>query len=285
MQILCSTGAIIGRPNGRNYRLMETVAPQLDCDGFEFILYNNWYDQVDEITSYLKSLRLNIPVMHCEKTLAEHITRGGEEELKEAFRLFRINCDMAVHLNAKKMVMHLWNGVISDSKFENNLAAYEKLNKISTDFGLDLLIENVVCHLDPMSHWLELHDRYPDIHFIFDTKMAQFHRQLEQIYQPEFEWLWKENHIRHYHVNDYDGEYMDWNNLKVLPIGKGNIDFDRFFAFIDKIGYRDTFTFEATGFDKQGVVHTDILNDQFALARKYLSGMTNIAHTIPMSST
>ena len=38
MQILCSTGAIIGRPNNRNYRLLETVAPQLDCDGFEFLL-------------------------------------------------------------------------------------------------------------------------------------------------------------------------------------------------------------------------------------------------------
>ncbi len=276
MQILCSTGAIIGRPNGRNYRLLETVAPQLDCDGFEFILYNNWYDQVKEITDYLNSLRLNIPVMHCEKTLAEHITRGGEEELSEAYRLFRINCEMAGNLNAKKMVMHLWNGVISDSKFENNLSAYEKLNEISADFGLDLLIENVVCHKDPMTHWLELHDRYPDIHFIFDTKMAHFHRQLELIYLPEYAWLWKENHIRHYHVNDYGGAYMDWTDLRVLPIGKGLIDFDRFFAFIDQIGYRDTFTFEATGFDKQGIVHTDLLNEQFALARKYLAGLRKI---------
>ena len=276
MQILCSTGAIIGRLNNRNYRLLETVAPQLDCDGFEFILYNNWYDIVRELTDYILSLHLNIPVMHCEKTLAEHISRGGEEELREAYRLFRINCETAVRLGAKKMVLHLWNGVISDSHFENNLASYPELNKISQDFGLDLLIENVVCLKDPMSHWLELQKSYPDIHFVFDTKMADFHRQLELIYEEEYAWLWKNGHIRHYHVNDYGGGYMDWSNLKVLAIGKGHIDFDRFFAFIARTGYRDTFTFEATGFDQQGIVHTDLLNEQFALARKYLSSPETI---------
>ena len=40
-QILCSTGALIGRPNGRDYRLLRQFCPQLDCDGFEFILYDS----------------------------------------------------------------------------------------------------------------------------------------------------------------------------------------------------------------------------------------------------
>ena len=35
-QILCSTGALIGRPNNRDYRLLESFAKQLHCDGFEF---------------------------------------------------------------------------------------------------------------------------------------------------------------------------------------------------------------------------------------------------------
>ena len=273
MQILCSTGALIGRPNGRNYRLLETYAPQLDCDGFEFILYNSWYGEIGELTAYLQKLHLHIPVMHCEKTLAEHIARGGEEELNEAFRLFRINCALAEKLKAKKLVMHLWNGIISDENFENNLSAYPKLKEISTDFGLDLLIENVVCHKDPMSHWVELQKNYPDIHFVFDTKMADFHGQLELLYRPEYAWLWQDGHIRHYHVNDYGGVFMDWNDLRVLPLGKGHIDFDKFFAFIAQTGYKDTFTFEATGFDQQGVVHIDTLNEQFALARKYLGSI------------
>ena len=70
MQILCSTGALIGRPNGRDYHVLEAQAPRLHCDGFEFILYTTWYDQIDALTAFLKTLKLNILVMHCEKTMA-----------------------------------------------------------------------------------------------------------------------------------------------------------------------------------------------------------------------
>ena len=273
MQVLCSTGALIGRPNGRDYHLIETYAPQLDCDGFEFILYNTWYPEIEELTDWLIGQKLYIPVMHCEKTLAEHIAAGGKDELQEALRLFRINCVLAERLGSEKMVLHLWNGLISDTRIENNIAAYPELRRISEKHGLDLLVENVVCRKDPMSHWQKLREAYPDIHFVFDTKMADFHRQMDLIYTPEYDWLWKENHIRHYHVNDYGGGYMDWSDLKVLAMGKGHIDFDRFFAHIGRTGYRGTFTFEATGFDSQGIVHTDMLNDQFALARRYLSGL------------
>lgn len=275
-EIICSTGAIIGRPNGRNYHLLETVCPQLDCDGFEFILYNTWYDEIDVLMPYLKSLRLKIPVIHCEKTLSEHITRGGEEELREAFRLMEINCWMAAELGAKKMVLHLWNGVISDSHFENNLKAYPDLRETAERYGLDLLVENVICRQDPMSHWVELYQHYPDIHFVFDTKMADFHRQLPLLYSEDYAWLWREGHIRHYHVNDYGGDYMDWNNLKVLALGKGHIDFGLFFDFVFKTDYEGDFTFEATGFDLQGIVHPDLLNDQFALARTYLNGRKSV---------
>ena len=40
-QILCSTGALIGRPNGRDYRLLKQFCPQLECDGFEFMLVHH----------------------------------------------------------------------------------------------------------------------------------------------------------------------------------------------------------------------------------------------------
>ena len=233
-QILCSTGALIGRPNGRDYRLLKQFCPQLECDGFEFMLYTTWYDQIEALTSFLKSIQLHIPVMHCEKSISEHISKGGDEELREAFRLFEINCSVAEAAGAEKMVFHLWNGIISDSNFENNLRDY------------------------------------PEIQFVFDTKMADFHRQLELLYEPEYDWLWKENHILHYHVNDYGGGYKDWSNLKVLPMGKGHIDFEHFFRFVRQTAYRGDFTFEATGFDQTGTVNIRNLNEQFALARRYL---------------
>ena len=269
-EIFCSTGALIGRPNGRDYRLLKEFCPKLNCDGFELMIYPDWYARPEDLIAFLKPAGIRFPVLHCEKALSEHITVGGEEELREAFRLFRINCAIASELGADRVVLHLWNGVISDSRFENNLAAFGSLRKTAAEYGLDLLVENVICHQDPMTHWEELRSVYPDIHFVFDTKMADFHRQLDLLYDEEHAWLWKEEHIRHYHLNDYGGEYMDWTNLKVLPVGQGHIDFEKFFSFIRETEYRGDFTLEATGFDKTGTVNFEMLNDQFAKVRKLL---------------
>ena len=277
-RILCSTGALIGRPNGRDYRLLKQYCPQLDCDGYEYILYRSWYNEIQELTSFLRDMRLPVPVMHCEKTVAEHISAGGEDERQEAFRLFRINCDLASRLGAEKMVFHLWNGRISDRFFENNLLAYPILCELAEKHGITLLVENVICLQDPMSHWAELRRFYPDIRFVFDTKMADFHRQLELLYQPEYVWVWREGHILHYHVNDYGGDYMDWGNLKVLPLGDGHIDFKRFFRFVGETGYTGDFTFEGTGFDQAGAVNIRKLNDQFAMARNYIR--TEVQHAV-----
>ena len=269
-ELYCSTGALIGRPNGRDYSLLKEFCPQLDCDGFELILYDSWYDRIDALADFLRKQKLNIPVMHCEKSMAEHISRGGKDELYKAYDLFEKNCALAETIGAEKMVLHLWNGVISDSYFGNNLTAWPELNERAANHGLILLTENVVCHQDPMSHWVELYNHYPEIKFVFDTKMADFHAQLDLLYAPEYAWLWQENHILHYHVNDYGGSFMDWDNLKVLQLGKGHIDFDRFFRFIRETDYRGDFTFEGTGFDQTGAVNIQNLNNQFTLARQYL---------------
>ena len=269
-QILCSTGALIGRPNNRDYRLLEDLSKQLHCDGFEFMMYDSWYEQAEDIVAFLQKLNLHIPVMHCEKRMGEAISRGTEADLEEAFRLFTINCDVAHRIGAKKMVVHLWDGITSDQNIENNIKAYGELAKIAANYGVEILVENVVCNKqDPLTHWCELVQAYPDIKFIFDTKMAAFHNQLELLYKEEYQWL-SEKHIKHYHVNDYAGGYMDWANLKTLPIGKGHIDFDKFFAYIKAIGYEDTFTVESTAFGADGSVDVEMLNAQFAYMRKKL---------------
>ncbi len=130
------------------------------------------------------------------------------------------------------------------------------------------MIENVVCnHEDPMKHWCQLRDRYEEIRFVFDTKMAAFHGQMHLLYTEEYEWLWKDNHIGHYHVNDYAGGYKEWDKLRTLPIGQGHVDFNRFFAFIRKIGYRDTFTVESTALREDGIIDIGMLNEQFNYIR------------------
>lgn len=272
-QVLCSTGALIGKPNGRNYRLLEELSGQLSCDGFEFMMYSSWYEEAEEIAGYLQEMKLHIPVMHCEKHIGEAISRNGEGDWDEALWKFEKNCDLAQKIGAEKLVIHLWDGLISDQNFANNLQCFEKLAALARQYRIDLLVENVVCNQkDPMTHWCELAERYPDIHFIYDTKMAAFHEQLPLIYEPAYAWLWNEGRIRHLHINDYGGGYMEWSELKALPIGEGHIDFDRFFQWIQKIEYKGDFTVEATAFDREtGEIDVEMLNRCFERIRQYLS--------------
>ncbi len=270
--VLCSTGALIGIPNGRDYRLLEPLSKQLTCDGFEFMMYSSWYEQIEEIKAFLQGLKLYIPVFHCEKSIGEYISKGSEEDLTEAFRRFEINCDLTKAIGAEKLVLHLWSGLISDSNFQSNLAAYPRLKEIAESYGLVLGIENVVCNVEnPMKHLCELRETYPDIRFVFDTKMAAFHEELEQLYEKKYEWLWKDGYICHYHVNDYNGGYMDWENLRTLRIGQGKLDFERFFAFIRETGYEGDYTLEATAYNNVGVVDVEMLNKQFAYVREKIN--------------
>ena len=268
-KVLCSTGALIGRPNGRNHRLLAEFSEKLCCDGFELMMYDTWYENLEQVIAEIQEMKLNIPVVHAEKTIGQAISIGGEEKLQEALRLFEINAAAAAKLGALKIVLHLWDGLPSDGTFENNIAAYPLLLGIAEKYHLDLLVENVVCNVQsPMKRILQLQELYPEIHFVFDTKMAAFHCELEELYNEENAALW--DNIRHYHVNDYAGGYKEWSKLATLPIGKGNIDFEQFFAFINRKGYEDTFTIEATAFDKEGRVDFEMLNRCVTIIRNNL---------------
>ncbi len=270
-QILCSTGALLGRANNRDFRLLETFSKQLECDGYELMIYEAWYPQADELTALLDRLHLNVPVLHCEKGIGELISLGGVENTAEALRRFTENCRIARCVGADRLVLHLWSGMASDQHIQYNLDAYPSLRAIADANGLDLLVENVVCNRqDPMTHMVELHQLYPDVHFTFDTKMAAFHSQLEQLFDPAYDWLWKEGCIRHYHLNDYRGGHMDWANLNTAPIGEGKVPFPQVFEHIRKSGYTGDFTCEVTAFDRTGVVDTAMLNRQFRLIREGL---------------
>lgn len=46
-KILCSTGAAIGKANGYNYKLLESLSKQLICDGFELMMDSPWYNNIE----------------------------------------------------------------------------------------------------------------------------------------------------------------------------------------------------------------------------------------------
>ena len=264
-RILCSTGALLGGPNGRDFRLLETLAPRLSCDGFELMIYRDWYERIPELEAFLADQKLNIPAVHCQKDIGADLAHGEAERTARAFADFRLNCRIARQAGSEKLVLHLWSGRISDQHIENNLSAYPELQRIAAGHGLLLTIENMVCNQqDPMTHLHTLLSRHPEASITFDTKNAAFHSQLEALYPPENSWL--QTAVAHYHLNDYDGGHMQWERLlgRVKPIGAGQIDFGRFFAYIRQCGYTGDFTVESTAFDDTGVVDVEMLEGQFA---------------------
>ncbi len=287
-KILCSTGALLGNSNNRDYRLLKKISSKLECDGFEFMVYSSWYPEIDKLISCVQSMNLNIPVIHCQKSLGEKLCgmkvwREGnqypeymmtEEEDREnylqALDEFSINLKVAKAFGANKMVFHLWNGLPSDKNIEKNIERFGKLDDMAKQAGVQLLVENVICNTrDPLYNMGLLHRTYPDADFTYDTKMAEFHGQTMKVFEPEWEWIPKDGHIKHLHVNDYGGGYKDWGNLKVLPIGKGHVDFDDFFDKLLQYGYDGDYTVEATGFDRTtGNIDFDMLNECFENLRK-----------------
>lgn len=265
-KILCSTGCLIGRPVNRNFYLLKDFAPKIDCDGYELMFYTDWYERSDELASFVNSLEISVPSFHVEKRIGSLI---AEEKLDEALQLFSMNCDCAKKMGSRMLVLHLWNGIISDSNIESNYKAFPVLESMARDHGLRLTVENVVCnHQDPQTHLLELRRRYPDISFTFDTKMAAFHSQVDDIFAPENKHLWE--NISHIHLNDYRGGHMDWANLKTLHVGLGDINFDSFFENLANVGYKGGFTVEATSFDQNGSVDFELLNSSLDKVRQYI---------------
>ncbi len=266
-RIFCSTGAVIGRPNGRNIYLLDECVRNLNCDGFEFMMYSTWYDKVEEVKAVALRTGASFPVFHIEKQVGNLISRNGEGDTEKAFELFDINCALARDLCSEKLVLHLWSGIDSDKDMTHNMELYPRLYGIAREYGLLLTVENVVCnHFDPFTHLVSLSREFPDISFTFDTKMSQFHAQTEKLYENKEVF----RRIKHFHINDYGGEYMDWSNLKTLHIGKGKVDFDRLFAYLKEQGYNGDFTVEATSFDQNGVIDFDSLNRTFCKIREYL---------------
>lgn len=268
-RILCSTGCLLGRPNGRDFSMLKDLCPQIKADGLELLMYDTWYGSEGAIATTVNSLNLPVPVFHLEKSIGEFISYA---QLEGALDRMEKNCALAKEIGAEKLVLHLWNGIVSDRNIELNIDAYKYLEEIADKHSLLLTVENVVCGISsPMAHLCALVERYPHISFTFDTKMADFHKELDLIYDPNYRHV--VNNFAHFHINDRLGEYKDWSSLKVLHIGHGSVDFDRFFDFVKTLDYQGDFTTEATSFNAQGQIDVDLLNESLDTIREYVKAL------------
>lgn len=275
--ILVSTGAVMRKPHDINeYMILSEHSKHLNCDGYEFM--SDGYDFINGENTAAKCRKLAemllkcgkpFPTFHIQKHIGDHLSGTRPDDTETALSMFENDCILADMLGSKLLVLHLWNGMISDFNFGANFLMYPKLKEISDRYGLKLTIENVVCNnKDPMTHLKELAAAYSDILFTFDTKMSQFHGQTEELFLTENKGI--SDRISHFHINDYKGGYKEWDKLKTLNIGDGQVDFDRVFEHIRKCGYCGDFTIESTSVNKSGETDYEKLNRSIELIREYL---------------
>ena len=141
-RLLCSTGALLGRANGRDFRLLPGFSKQLRCDGLELMFYDSWYQQEEAIVSTLKTLALPILTFHAEKNICQGILNPETTAL--ALEHFQDNCRLAHAAGAEKIVFHLWDGYMNHDQICSMFSFLPELNGMAKNEKLLFTVEIMV---------------------------------------------------------------------------------------------------------------------------------------------
>ncbi len=267
MDIYCSTGAFVGKVNGRDCRVIPTVAPKIVHSAFELMFEGTWYDDIETVREILpQTLQhgISFPVIHFDKDIGEHISRGDDGSIRKALEKFDINCRLGELVGSKKAVLHLWGGLPSDKNIEINLSLYPRLKHTAAQYGILLTVENVPCNAgDPLDHFEQILRIDPDAAFTVDTRFLAFHDEYDRFYASPFI-----KNARHVHISDWCAAPMQWDRLRPIPQpGEGHIDFEKFFAFLHAKNYAYSVTLESPAM-YPGYIDTDTLNSSLRLLER-----------------
>lgn len=265
-KIFCSTGTFLGRRNGCDPALVESIAPQLGCDGLELMVFPTWDN--DDVMRRMAATGLSFPTLHASKSVGDLLSSGDDAE---ALRLFDFNCRAARIVGAKTVVVHLWGPPVSDGNFEHNLRLCGELVKRCDAAGLVCAVENIPCvHGDPLTRFYALAAAYETVKFTFDTRMAAFAGQVESSFAGDALALWRTGRICHMHLSEFGGEVREWGKLRpILHPGEAKTDFEGIFAHLRALDYAGTMTIEAPVLTDDGV---DI--EKMRRTLRYLRGLT-----------
>ena len=266
--VYCATGTFTGRKNGRDHRLALTYGDQIHCDGYEVMVFEDWYDHLDTIIQDYRSHDIRSPVVHADKRVGDLICGDSTTSaaFAEAVELWKVNCHFAAAIGARRVVTHPWGYPGSDSYLELVYERCGRLLDIAKTYGVDMVAENVICtHGSPIAHIEELVGIYPDMGVTIDTRHMQFHAELVKTCASP---VWRSGNVRHIHISDYAGGYKDWDRLRVLPgPGEGDVDYRVFFQHLHDIAYEGTMTMESPSIPQEQGVDVERLNDRLAFIR------------------
>ncbi len=253
-ELYCSTGTVIGRVTGFDHSVIERELPRIcaetGADGIEHVITPAFYDNDREKLAYIARSGLRCAVVHADKNIGLFLSRGGDENAREAMRLWRVNCEYARELGCRRAVLHLWGGTESDGNFSYNASFMDEILSTAEKYGIKTLIENIPCVvLDPLSRWREL-DKY-GCGFIYDVRFGQLHGQNPEILSSEY---MMSGRISHMHISDFGGEFRDFSMIRpILHPNEGKVDFPALFRGLRRAGYRGTFTLESPVMSESGL--------------------------------
>ena len=271
LPVYASTGAFITRKNGRNIRLVETVAPEIHADGFEFLMFDSWNDNIGEIRKILKNAPVRFPVMHLDKAIGDALSERGADGEDDAMRFLSRDIETALAIGAKKLVLHLWNGPSADDRFDAMLPAASRFFDLAKSAQLELTIENVISRSFTSLERLRTLSEYDSrLVFTYDTKMAHLKNENALLKDDEWRFLFSDHKISHLHVNDSSVLRHNGARLAVLHMGEGDVDFESFFGIVKETGFSGTLTVESTSVREDGTVEVEKLNNTLSKVRAFL---------------
>jgi len=258
--IMFSTGVFINSGSGHDHSALIKLMPELPVPRFELLVSDYFANRQDEYEEAAKNVLLAkkkgacFPVMHMNQMIGTLISRNEPEDIENAMQIFEFNCQYAAKFGVKLLVLHLWGGTESDKHIDINIEIFPKLKVMADGYNLMLTIENVVCNTHrPLENMKRLWDLYQNnVKFTIDVRHAEFHKSLAETCETHF--LWENNLVRHVHISDYSGGYMEWPKFlgNNTPITFGDVDFGYFFSFLKSIGYTGSITIENNRISESG---------------------------------
>jgi len=248
IEFLYSTGIVVNRDVIGDYTKLFDRIEKVDNSLLEFIVYRNWYDNMEDILRRLCNTGKRVPVFHSAKMIGDNFYLSDKKELGKYYDEFAKNCEYAVRLNSERIVLHLWEISNSDRNIENNILAAFKCSEIAKEHSLILSVETIPCEIStPISVLKMIREAGVDCGFTLDTKHLASHKEISRIKE---DWLWDDSYPElHFHIRDYVSEEMQYGSLHP---GEGNIDFQDMLKFVQNKGEHNYITLEASSVKWEG---------------------------------
>jgi sugar phosphate isomerase/epimerase len=256
--ILCSSGAF-SPPGVADTTIIASIGPVLPIDGVEVLVQPNWVGQLDRAASELCRTGLRFPVVHARKHL------GAELPETTAVRELMETLQFAKTIGAHLMVLHPWDLPESDDGFGQRLGPLREAADMAERASVRIGLETVPClRATPLGNLQTALEMEPRFGVVLDTEFLAMHDELEAALESD--WLWERGGAVHIHLKDFDGSGRGADGRRrYLDIGEGAIDFQGFFAGLERRGFAGSVALEAPAYLADG--RADVMRLQRSLGR------------------